>query len=117
MQWGTLQREIHFLRINKGYMPHIIPTSRKLFSGRLNSFSIGISIIMTTPKTQKAHNALCNPAVGQEENHLQIFAEKNLPIRSTKGMQSFKLTLNAYVAKTTFYQTICRNARPICKGS
>ena len=53
---STLQGQVHFLRINKGYMPHVISTNRQLFSGRLNSFGIVISIITTIPKIQKAHN-------------------------------------------------------------
>ena len=60
MQWL-----VHFLSINKGYyMPHVIPTNRKVFSGRPSSFSIPvvISIIMTIPKTQKARNIMLSVA-------------------------------------------------------
>ena len=39
-------------------MLYVIPTNRKLFSGRPNRFSIVISIVTAIPQTQKAHK-LC----------------------------------------------------------
>ena len=49
IQWW----QVHFLKINKGYMLHVIPNNRKLFSGRPNSLSIVISIVTTIPRHKK----------------------------------------------------------------